>query len=83
LLEVMRSRVRLEGSRENRLALGVVSGLSSSLRRLMEGKPGEARRDLEKVVGLMEDWLDEARGIEKRELVEANLLRVRETLDTL
>ncbi len=83
LLEVMRSRVRLEGSRENRLALGVVSGISSSLRRLMEDKRGDARRDLEKVVGLMEDWLDEARGIEKRELVEANLLRVREALDSL
>ncbi len=82
LLELMRSRVRLEGPRENRLALGVVGGLSSSLRRLMEEKQGKARRGLEKVAGLMEDWLDDVGG-EKRGLVEANLLRVRETLDTL
>ena len=71
------------GNRENKLILGVVSGLSSSLRRLMEGKPWDARRDLERVAGLMEAWLDVAGGTEKRELVEANLLRVRETLDTL
>jgi len=83
MLEVMRSRVRLDGSRENQLALGVVSSLSSSLRRLMEGKPVEARRDLEKIVGLMEDWLDEAGDVEKRELVKANLLKVRKALDIL
>jgi hypothetical protein len=83
MLEVMRSHVRVEGPAENQLALRVVSGLGSSLRRLMEGKPGDARRDLEKVAGLMETWLDIAEGKEKRELVEANLLRVRETLDSL
>jgi len=83
MLEVMRSRVSVDGARENRLILGVVSGLSSSLRRLMEGKLGDARRDLERVVGLMEAWLDAAGCTEKRELVEVNLLRVRETLDTL
>lgn len=83
MLEVMRNRVSVEGPRENQLILGIVSGLSSSLRRLMEGKPGDARRDLKKVAGLMEAWIDVAGGTEKRELVEANLLRVRETLDTL
>lgn len=83
MLEVMRSRVGVERPRENRLILGVISGLSSSLRRLMEGKPGDARRDLERVAGLMEAWLDVAGYTEKRELVEVNLLRVRETLDTL
>ncbi len=83
MLEVMLSRVRVEQARENRLVLGVVSGLSSSLRRLMEGKPGDARRDLEKAAGLMENWLEDAGDAEKRELVEVNLLRVRETLDSL
>jgi hypothetical protein len=83
MLEVMRSRVSVEGQRERQLVLRVVSGLSSSLRRLMEGKPGDARRDLEKVPGLMETWLDVAGGAEKRGLVEVNLLRVRETLDSL
>jgi hypothetical protein len=83
LLEVMRSRVRVKEPGEHKLVLGAVSGLSSSLRRIMEGKPGDARRDLEKVAGLMEAWLDAAGGTEKRELVEANLLRVRETLDSL
>jgi len=83
MLELMRSRVRLEGPRENQLALGVVSGLSSSLRRLMEGKPEDARRHLEKVARLMETWQDVAEGTEKRELVEENFLRVKETLDSL
>jgi hypothetical protein len=83
MLEMMRSRVSVEGLGERQLILGVVSGLSSSLRRLMEGKPGDVRRDLEKAAGLMEIWLEVAGGAEKRELVEVNLLRVRETLDSL
>ncbi len=83
MLEVMLSRVSVEGPGENQLVLGVVSGLSSSVRRLMEGKLGDARRDLEKAAGLMEAWQDVAGGTEKRELIEANLLRVRETLDSL
>lgn len=83
MLEVMRSRVRLEGPQEHRLALGVVGGLSSSLRRLMEDRRGDARRDLGRVTGQLEAWLDVAEGTGKRELVEANLRRVRETLDSL
>jgi hypothetical protein len=83
MLEIMRSRIRLEAPEEPELILGIIHRLSSSLRHLMEEKAEEARRELGTVTRQIGDWLDLTEDAEKRGLVEGHGRSIREALDSL
>jgi signal transduction histidine kinase len=83
MLEIMRSRMRLEAPEEPELIRGIIQRLSSSLRHLMEENAEEARRELGTVTRQIGDWLDLTEDAEKRGLVEGHGRSIREALDSL
>ena len=83
MLEIMRSRMRLEAPEEPKLIQGIIHRLSSSLRHLMEEKAEEARRELGTVTRQIADWLDLTEDAEKRDLVEGHGRSIREALDSI
>jgi hypothetical protein len=83
MLEIMRSRMRLEAPDEPELIRGIIHRLRSSLRHLMEEKTEEARRELEKATRQIGYWLDLTEDAEKRGLVEGHGRSIREALDSL
>ncbi len=83
MLEIMRSRMRLEAPEEPELIRGIIHRLSSSLKHLMEEKTEEARRELGTVTRQIGDWLDLMEDAEKRGLVEGHGRSIREALDSL
>ncbi len=82
MLEIMRSRMRLEAPEEPDLIRGIIHKLSSSLRHLMEEKTEEASRELVMVTRLIGDWLDLTKDAEKHDLVEGYGRSIREALDS-
>ena len=83
MLEIMRSRMRLEAPEEPELIRLIIHRLSSSLRHLMEEKTEEARRELGTATRQIGDWLDLTEDAEKRGLVEGHGRSIREALDSL
>ena len=83
MLEIMRSRMRLEAPDEPELIRGIIHRLSSSLRHLMEEKTEEARRELGTATRQIGYWLDLTEDAEKRGLVEGHGRSIREALDSL
>lgn len=83
MLEIMRSRMRLEAPNEPELIREIIHRLSSSLRYLMKEKTEEARRELGTVTRQIGDWLDLTEDEEKHDLVEGHGRCIREALDSL
>ena len=83
MLEIMRSRMRLEAPDEPELIRGIIHRLRSSLRHLMEEKTEEARRELGTATRQIGYWLDLTEDAEKRGLVEGHGRSIREALDSL